>query len=77
MTSTGTTESIHPGISFYEDPGRHRGILGWILTLDHKRIGVLYFIFVMAFFFSGIVLGFFYASGDDRSRRRHHEAPDL
>jgi cytochrome c oxidase subunit 1 len=59
MTSTGTTGSIHPRISFYEDHGKYRGILSWILTLDHKRIGILYFIFVMAFFFSGVVLGFF------------------
>jgi cytochrome c oxidase subunit I len=56
MTSTGAMESIHPRISFYED---RRGIFSWIFTLDHKRIGLLYFIFVMAFFFSGVVLGFF------------------
>jgi len=59
MTSTGVTESIHLRTSFYENRGRYRGILSWILSLDHKRIGLLYFIFVIAFFFSGVVLGFF------------------
>ena len=56
MTSTEATESVHSRISFYED---RRGILSWILTLDHKRIGLLYLIFVIGFFFSGVVLGFF------------------
>ncbi|MGO8988477.1 MAG: cbb3-type cytochrome c oxidase subunit I [bacterium] len=56
MTSTEAAESVRPRISFYED---RRGILSWILTLDHKRIGLLYLIFVIGFFFSGVVLGFF------------------
>src|SRR5512139_3549352 len=43
-------------VSFYED---RRGILSWIFTLDHKRIGLLYLIFVIAFFFTGVVVGFF------------------
>ena len=59
MTSTGETETIQPGISFYQNQGRYHGIFAWILTSDHKRIGLLYLIFVMAFFFSGVVLGFF------------------
>jgi len=59
MTSTGAAESIRPRTSFYDDQGRYRGILSWILTSDHKRIGLLYFVFVIAFFFSGVVLGFF------------------
>ena len=59
MTSAEATGSIHPRISFYEDHGKYRGILSWILTLDHKRIGLLYLVFVIGFFFSGVVLGFF------------------
>src|SRR5512143_567154 len=59
MTSTGAAQTIHPGTSFYEDHGRYHGILSWILTSDHKRIGLLYFVFVIAFFLSGGVLGFF------------------
>jgi cytochrome c oxidase subunit 1 len=59
MTSAGVAQEIHPRISFYEDQGRYRGILGWILSTDHKRIGLLYFISVITFFFTGVVLGFF------------------
>jgi heme/copper-type cytochrome/quinol oxidase subunit 1 len=56
MTSIAEAGSIHSRISFYEVP---RGILSWIFTLDHKRIGLLYLIFVIAFFFTGVILGFF------------------
>src|SRR5512136_1600772 len=59
MTPTGVAGGIYSKVSFYEDQGRYRGILSWIFTLDHKRIALLYLIFVMAFFFSGVVLGFF------------------
>jgi cytochrome c oxidase subunit I len=55
MTSTEAAEKI----SFYENPVRYRGILSWILALDHKRIGLLYLISILAFFFSGVILGFF------------------
>ena len=30
-----------------------RGVLSWILTLDHKRIGVMYLVVVLASFFAG------------------------
>ena len=59
MTPTEGVGEIHPRISFYEDQGRYRGVLSWILTLDHKRIGLLYLISVITFFFAGVVLGFF------------------
>jgi cytochrome c oxidase subunit I len=43
---------------FYHAPTKHRGILAWILSTDHKRIGILYLI-TMSFFFLGAVgLGF-------------------
>jgi cytochrome c oxidase subunit 1 len=35
---------------FYHTPGVRPGILGWILSTDHKRIGILYLV-TMAFFF--------------------------
>jgi cytochrome c oxidase subunit 1 len=59
MTSTGVTEKTPPNVSFYQDHGRYRGILSWILTLDHKRIGLLYLVLIITFFFSGVILGFF------------------
>jgi cytochrome c oxidase subunit 1 len=38
-------------------PGR-RGILSWILTTDHKRIGLLYLMVIMPIFLGGVVFGF-------------------
>ena len=58
MTPTGVAQEIHPRISFYEDQGRYRGILGWIFSTDHKRIGLLYLCAILTFFFTGVVLGF-------------------
>ncbi|MCX8054814.1 MAG: cbb3-type cytochrome c oxidase subunit I [Ignavibacteria bacterium] len=44
--------------SFYEYEGKHRGILGWILSTDHKRIGLLYLWSMVGFFLVGVFLGF-------------------
>ena len=43
--------AVHGRTSFYRDHGHHRGIFAWLLTRDHKRIGILYMIFVFGFFF--------------------------
>jgi cytochrome c oxidase subunit 1 len=43
--------------SFYNTPGRFPGIFGWIFTTDHKRIGLLYLVSTLAFFFVGVSLG--------------------
>jgi cytochrome c oxidase subunit 1 len=43
--------------SFYAAPGRYPGILGWIFSTDHKRIGLLYLISTLSFFFVGVLLG--------------------
>ncbi len=45
-------------LSFYEHQGRYRGILGWIFSTDHKRIGLLYLVAILTFFFTGVILGF-------------------
>ncbi len=58
MTPNRALEGVHPGLSFYEFQGRYRGILGWILSTDHKRIGLLYLFSVLPFFFTAVVLGF-------------------
>ncbi|MEY4821023.1 MAG: hypothetical protein RLY72_675, partial [Planctomycetota bacterium] len=43
-----------------EVPGNYltfrRGILSWIFTLDHKRIGVMYLVAVLSSFFVGGVM---------------------
>src|SRR4030042_1156674 len=45
-------------LSFYEEEGRFHGILGWIFSTDHKRIGLLYLVSILTFFFTGVILGF-------------------
>jgi cytochrome c oxidase subunit 1 len=42
---------------FYHAPSRHRGILAWVLSTDHKRIGILYLITMLFFFFFAVGLG--------------------
>jgi len=39
------------------DEGNYPGIFGWLLTTDHKRIGLLYFWCIVTFFCVGVVLG--------------------
>ena len=29
--------------NYLEYQGKHKGLLGWLTTTDHKRIGLLYF----------------------------------
>lgn len=44
--------------SFYEEgPSRFKGILGWLLTTDHKRIGLMYLIAIGSFFVVGAIFG--------------------
>jgi cytochrome c oxidase subunit 1 len=50
-----STEGHTP--SFYETPGKHRGIFSWILSTDHKRIGLLYLASIFSFFSVAVVLG--------------------
>jgi len=44
-------------VDFYEEKGRHTGILSWILSTDHKRIGLMYLGALVTFFFIGATLG--------------------
>lgn len=44
--------------SFFEEgTNKYKGILGWILSTDHKRIGLLYLMSIGAFFFVGATIG--------------------
>jgi cytochrome c oxidase subunit I len=43
--------------SYLEYQGKHKGILAWILSTDHKRIGLLYLFTIMSFFIVGAILG--------------------
>jgi cytochrome c oxidase subunit 1 len=55
MSSSETPSRAHP--SYLEDSGRHKGILGWLLSVDHKRIGILYLVSIACFFFIGVTIG--------------------
>ncbi len=37
-------------------PREYTGLLSWLLTTDHKKIGIMYLIFTVLFFFAGGVL---------------------
>ncbi len=50
-----STKSNHE--SFLEYKGKYRGILGWILSTDHKRIGLLYLYTMLVFFSVAAILG--------------------
>ncbi len=43
--------------NFFQDTGGKKGILAWITTTDHKRIGLLYFYSLTVFFLMGVTLG--------------------
>jgi cytochrome c oxidase subunit 1 len=45
-------------ISYLDYEGKHKGILGWLLSTDHKRIGILYLMTIISFFAVGVTLGF-------------------
>jgi len=55
-TITVPTNGKHP--SYLEHQGKHKGLLGWILSTDHKRIAILYLVAIAVFFLGGVTLGF-------------------
>ncbi len=44
-------------VSYLEYQGRHKGIWSWLLSTDHKRIGLMYLYAVIVFFFVAAFLG--------------------
>ena len=58
METNAVSEKVHSPASFYDPSGKYHGILSWILSTDHKRIGLLYLAAILAFFSTGVVLGF-------------------
>ena len=43
--------------TFYENTGKHRGIAAWMMSTDHKRIGLMYLGALLSFFSVGVLLG--------------------
>ncbi len=42
--------------SFLDTPNR-RGLMGWLLSTDHKRVGILYLVSMLSFFAVGVFIG--------------------
>jgi cytochrome c oxidase subunit 1 len=53
----GKIERINVPVSFYEGTTERNGLLAWILSTDHKRIGLLYLAGLLTFFLTGMTLG--------------------
>ncbi len=45
--------------SFLVDKGPRHGLLAWLTTTDHKRIGLMYLAAMLTFFFTGATIGVF------------------
>jgi len=44
-------------VDFYHAKGKYKGILSWLLTVDHKRIGILYLGSIVTFFLVAMMIG--------------------
>jgi len=45
-------------VDFYHEKSKHKGIMSWLLTVDHKRIGLMYLIVMLVFFLTAMTFGF-------------------
>ncbi|KAA3616580.1 MAG: cytochrome c oxidase subunit I [Calditrichaeota bacterium] len=59
MPSHTLDDTVQNGESYLDVKGRYTGVFGWIFSVDHKRIGLLYLGSVFVFFTVGILLGLF------------------
>ncbi len=57
MAHDAAIATTHP-VSFLEERGRFTGILSWIFSTDHKRIGILYLFSMLAMFLVGATFAF-------------------
>jgi cytochrome c oxidase subunit 1 len=47
----------HPEPPYLVNTGKHKGLMAWLTTTDHKRIGLMYMYAMMVFFIVGVLLG--------------------
>ncbi len=45
-------------VSYLEYKGKHKGLAGWLLSTDHKRIAILYLVSLIVFFLVAMTIGF-------------------
>jgi cytochrome c oxidase subunit 1 len=57
VTTNGTVEN-EPSFLEVSTNKYKKGLLSWVLSVDHKRIGILYLYSMMAFFSVAVVFGF-------------------
>lgn len=60
ITTSAINGNGHNGnyVDYLHAPSKHKGILRWILSTDHKKIGLLYLISMLIFFGVGVLFGF-------------------
>jgi len=59
MASHAITDAKKQEPNYLEYRGKHTGLMGWIMSTDHKRIGLLYLASLLTFFMIGVTLAFF------------------
>lgn len=50
--------STNGHVDYLNEPGKYKGLKAWILSTDHKRIGILYMVALLSWFVIGVGLGF-------------------
>ncbi|MCE1166303.1 MAG: cytochrome c oxidase subunit I [Bacteroidetes bacterium] len=45
-------------VSYLDYKGKHKGLAGWLLSTDHKRIAILYLVSLIVFFLVAMSIGF-------------------
>jgi len=45
-------------VSYLKYEGKHKGLAGWLLSTDHKRIGIMYLAAMIVFFLTAVTFGF-------------------
>lgn len=64
-------------LDYLHSPKKYKGILNWILSTDHKKIGILYLISMLTFFSVGVFLWLFDEIRTDFARENDNGAANL